>query len=110
LSNDQGSGLPERIAAVLAAPECWIARTRPQTRRINLRPYIRDLRLLPGAVEVDVWVTATGTARPDEVLALVGLGDRLGEGAILERTRLELFDENPSPGDVWTANTQKGIQ
>src|SRR5262249_25263053 len=38
------AGLPDRIAAVLASPECWIERTRPQTRRMNIRPYIRDVR------------------------------------------------------------------
>ena len=47
---------------------------------------------------MDLWVTPNGTARPDEVLGVLGLGDVLAAGAVLERTRLELTDENPTPG------------
>jgi hypothetical protein len=38
-------------------------------------------------------LTPSGTARPEEVLGLLGLQDLLDAGAILERTRLELQDE-----------------
>lgn len=85
--------LPRRVADLLAAPECWIERTRPQSRRVDLRPYLRDVRILSAAVEMDLWVTPTGTARPDEVLHLLGLGDLLEAGAVLERITLELHDE-----------------
>jgi radical SAM-linked protein len=85
--------LPQRMAAVLAAPECWIERTRPQRRRINLRPYLRHVHLFAAALEIDLWVTPQGTARPEEVLALLGLSDVLEAGTILERTTLELHDE-----------------
>src|SRR5205085_2187507 len=74
---ERGGELPERAAALLASPECWIERTRPQTRRFDLRPYLRDLYILPNALEIDLWVTPTGTARPDEVLQLLGLRDLL---------------------------------
>ncbi len=100
LPPERCAGLPDRLAAVLSAPECWIERTRPQPRRLNVRPYIRDLRPVPGAVEMDMTVTDQGTARPDEILALLGLGDLLDEGGTLERTRLELADENPPPGGL----------
>jgi hypothetical protein len=111
-------GLPPRVAELLAAVECWVERTRthfppapqqppdrpaadgprrpahaPPARRLNLRPYVADVRVLPDALEIDVWVTPTGTARPDEILHLLGLGDALAGGAVLERTRLELHDE-----------------
>jgi radical SAM-linked protein len=90
---ERAAGLPERTAALLAAPECWIERTRPQNRRLDLRPYLHALRVLPGALEMDLWVTPNGTARPDEVLGLLGLSDLLEAGAVLERTRVELHDE-----------------
>ncbi|HYT87279.1 MAG TPA: TIGR03936 family radical SAM-associated protein, partial [Gemmataceae bacterium] len=114
--------LPERIKSLLTAPECWIERTRPQSRRLNLRPYVRDLRLLPASevgprlrvsarsanpqagptevLEIDLWVTPGGTARPDEVLALLGLPSLLETGVVLERTQMELHDEIPSPGPL----------
>jgi hypothetical protein len=107
--------LPERINSLLAAPACWIERTRPQPRRLDLRPYLRDLRLLTAsdaaacglatsakpqaaeALEIDLWVTPGGTARAEEVLHLLGLGDLLESGVVLERTLMELHDETPSP-------------
>src|SRR5262249_40061225 len=45
---------PERVAAVrqridgvLAAKECWVERTRPPARRVDLRAFVRDLRITP---------------------------------------------------------------
>jgi len=29
---------------------CWIERSRPRHRRIDVRPYVSDLRALPGAL------------------------------------------------------------
>jgi radical SAM-linked protein len=135
-------GLPERVQALLAAPECWVQRDRPQPRRLDLRPYLHDLRLIadcglpnadcngggaePGppvpsgvesairnpqsAIEMDLWVTPGGTARPGEVLALLGLTDLLDAGAVLERTLLELHDELPNPGPVPPAVAGPGPQ
>jgi radical SAM-linked protein len=45
-------------------------------------------------LEIHLWLTASGTARPDEVLTLLGLHDLLENGCVLERTWLELEDEN----------------
>jgi radical SAM-linked protein len=87
------AGLPERLADLLARTECWVERTRPEARRLDVRPYLRDLRLADGALEMDFWVTPTGTARPEEVVALLDLGDLLEAGAVLERFTLELRDE-----------------
>ena len=59
---------------------------------------------------MDLWVTPTGTARPDEVLALAGLPDLLASGAVLERLRLEIHDECPGleyPPLVTAKLTQK---
>jgi radical SAM-linked protein len=108
--------LRRRAAEVLAAGECWVERARPPRRRLDLRPFLRDLRLTgpppepsqehgrsvegegTGSggswfLEMDLALTPAGTARPEEVLGLLGLGDLTEAGAVLERTRLELEDE-----------------
>jgi radical SAM-linked protein len=87
--------LAAKAAGLLAAPECWVERSRPAPRRFDVRPYLAALRVLPDAVEMDLTVTPTGTARPDEVLRLLGLADLLDAGAVLERTRLELLEHKP---------------
>jgi radical SAM-linked protein len=84
----------ERASALMSSKECWIERTRPEYRRLNIRPYLRALHVSTGAVEMDLWVTPNGTSRPDEVLALLGLGELLQAGAVVERIRLELQDED----------------
>jgi radical SAM-linked protein len=43
---DRLPGLAEKVAAVLAAPECWVERTRPPARRLDVRPFLRGLRLV----------------------------------------------------------------
>jgi len=79
-----------RIDEVLAASECWIDRHRPHSgkagRRLDVRPFLATLLMV-------LHLTPSGTARPEEVLGLLGLEDLLDAGAVLERTRLELFDE-----------------
>jgi radical SAM-linked protein len=86
-----------RLAELLASDQCWIERSRPQPRRVNIRPYLLDLRCLDEALEIDLLVTPGGTARPDELLRHLGLGDQLDQGAVLERTVLELDDEIIAP-------------
>jgi radical SAM-linked protein len=99
------ASLRSRITQVLASASCWIDRTRPPRRRLDIRPYLRDLRLEQDADEsgtaylrlvMDLWLLPSGTARPEEVLQLLELQDLLESGAVLERTRLELDDEQPS--------------
>jgi radical SAM-linked protein len=93
LPAERREGLSERIAALLARTECWYERTRPATRRFDLRPFLHDIRLLPDSLDMDLNVTPNGAARPEEVLSLLGLDDLLRAGAVLERTRLELHDK-----------------
>jgi radical SAM-linked protein len=96
---------PERAAELMAAPEQWVERTRPPVRRLDIRPFLRDLRLPSPAdesnpirhLEFHLWLTPEGTARPEEVLAALGFRDLLDAGAVLERVRLELADETPAP-------------
>lgn len=115
--------LKPRIADVLAAPACWIERRRPLSgqpeRRLDVRPFLVDLRIVESAdlsrdrqgaafpqllpdgrgsdstLEMLLRLTTTGTARPEEVLGLLGLEDLLDAGVVLERSRLELHDELP---------------
>ena len=108
-----------RAAELMAAPECWAERTRPEPRRVNLRPWLRRIIVASGgwrvaseektdpsslatrhpplatALEMELCLTPAGTARPEEVLAALGLLDLLEAGAVLERARLELVDESP---------------
>ncbi len=54
---------------------------------------------------LDLWVTQTGTARAEELLALLGLPDLIDGGAVLSRTAVELRDETTEitatdPADV----------
>jgi len=123
---DRVPQLAARIDEVLATPECLIERQRPTPRQVDVRPFLADIRLVaaneaplappgpvvlpvpgspgetPGprttmAVEIDLWLTPSGTARPEEVLRLLALHDLLESGAVLERSHLELHDELNQP-------------
>jgi radical SAM-linked protein len=98
LPPDREIGLSERIGELLSQAELWIERTRPERKRINVRPMIDQIRIVPGAIELDLWTKPSGIARPNEVLDLLGLQEILEAGAVIERTRLELEDEIP-PSD-----------
>jgi radical SAM-linked protein len=95
---ERRSDLPTRIAATLAATECWALRRRPPARRVDVRPFLRDLRLAGEHLEIDLWVTPSGGARPEEILALLELQDLLDAGAVFERNLLQLHDEIHEPG------------
>lgn len=91
-----------RASERMQAGECWIDRRRPSgganSRRMDLRPFFRDLRVSgdPAWLEMDLWLTPAGTARPDEVLELLHLKDLIESGGVLHRLRLELTDDAPS--------------
>ena len=99
LPPERVAGGRQRIDGVLAAKECWVERTRPPARRVDLRAFVRDLRITPDplSLEMDLWLTPQGTARPEEVLTVLGVNDLPDAGALLERARLELTDEIESP-------------
>jgi len=90
---DRGAAVSAACAALLRQPECWVERSRPQPRRVDIRTYLIDLRLNNDALEIDLSVTPTGSARADEVVALLGLTELFEAGAVLERTVLEIQDE-----------------
>jgi radical SAM-linked protein len=93
LPPELSADLPAKAQGLLAQEHCWVERTRPQARRVDVRPYLLELRVMPGALEMDLKVTPHGTARPEEVAGLLGLDDLLVAGAVLQRTALELHDE-----------------
>jgi radical SAM-linked protein len=101
VARDSGAGVvEERVGSLLGASEVWVERKHPQPRRVNIRPYIDSVRLSPEVLEMDLWVTPNGTARPDELLAFLGLDHLRIEGAVLERIKLELHDEISPPANT----------
>ncbi len=85
--------LSDRCAAFLAREHHWIERTRPHHRRLDLRPFVGSLAARDHALEMMLWISPYGAARPEEVVEALGLRDLLERGAVLERTDLELADE-----------------
>jgi radical SAM-linked protein len=88
--------LPACIAKFLSLTEYWITRTRPQRRRLNIRPFVCELSHDGAALNLILWVTPLGAARPEEIVGALGLGHLLDGGAVLERTHLELIGELPA--------------
>ena len=111
LPPDRVGEAARRAAELMAAPACWVERTRPEPRRVDLRPWLLNLHVVreeatapadasspaTPTLEMKLCLTPAGTARPEEVLTVLGLHDLLEAGAVLERARLELVDENPPP-------------
>jgi radical SAM-linked protein len=89
--------LLERCQSFLAQSECWVERARPHPRRVNLRPFVDELRSQADRLTMALWITPNGAARAEELIAALGLSALLEEGAVIERTDLELCDEMP-PG------------
>jgi radical SAM-linked protein len=87
----------DRAETLLTRDKVWVDRLRPKPRLLNVRPYLRDVRVSPAAVHFDLWVTQGGTARADELVAALGLAEAVAATPDLERTHLELHDEMP-PG------------
>jgi radical SAM-linked protein len=90
------TGLSERIAVFFKQTECWVERLRPHPRRINIRPFVHELHAYDDRVEMALWITPNGAARPEEVIAALGLKELIDNGAVIERTDLEVFDELPA--------------
>jgi len=74
-------------------PPLLVERARPQPRQLDIRGYVRDLRLQEDDLEMDLVVTPQGTARPMRSFAFSDWGP-LANGAVLERSRLEIDDED----------------
>lgn len=82
--------------ALIDSENCWIERSRPQPRRLDIRQYVGELQVTPAALEMRLLVTPGGTVRPQEILEQLRLDDLLEAGAVLERTELELAESPPA--------------
>jgi radical SAM-linked protein len=108
LPADRIDATRQRIALIHSGEPCSVERTKPAPRRLDIRPFLRELRLDNETrfLEMDLWLLPAGTARPDEVLTVLGLVDLLDSGAVLERVRLEMEDENPQGGSLPSPSTE----
>jgi radical SAM-linked protein len=106
LSPSQAPSVETRIREILAASHCWRERKKAGARPIDLRASISKLRTSPGYLEMDLWVLPNGTARPEEILQVLGVTGWLEEGSVIERTALELEDEQPTP--IFSIDTDVG--
>jgi radical SAM-linked protein len=110
--------IQEKIMGALALSEWWVERKKPAPpRRMNIRPFISELTLTPlssdqdsaageQSLEMTLWLRPEGTGRPEEILQLLGVGDLLPQGLVLERSRLELHDEVFTPSSL--VSSQEG--
>lgn len=89
------SAAVDRCADRMSAEKIWVDRLKPAPKQLNIRPYLRDLRVAEGGLLLDLWVTQTGTARVDELLSLLDVADLSSEGAVVQRIMVELRDEVP---------------
>ena len=93
---DELSVAQEHIPELLGTDKLWVDRIRPKPRRLNIRPYIRDLELQGDQLKMDFWVTQNGTAKAEELLQLLNLRSTLATGQLLQRIDLEIEDEAPA--------------
>ena len=102
-----GGGLARAADSAGRLRKTHQTRTRPAPRRVDLRPWMVNLRMwsvvgtvsstapprTKSSARMELCLNPAGTARPEEVLAALGLSDLLEAGAVLERSRLQLMDE-----------------
>jgi radical SAM-linked protein len=115
LPPDRAAAAAARCAELVGRDAVWVERLKPTPKRLNIRPYLRGLTVLSGGreppvgltpqgahaprseadhtLELDLWVTQTGTARADELLRLLDVADLLDAGAVVARAVLEVRDE-----------------
>jgi hypothetical protein len=75
---------PGRLKSLLSKRTILAARIRKgRPKKVNIRPFIKDLRLAGSKLRMRMAVTPAGTARPAEVLDALGFPDAL----ILEASR-----------------------
>jgi radical SAM-linked protein len=82
----------ERASAALAAESLPTLRTRPDhpDKTVDVRPFLRAIEVEEDRVRFRLTVSPAGTARPEEVLAALGLKEAMLAGEHLVRTKVEL--------------------
>ena len=89
----------EAVAKAELAESLPIERRLPgkPAKRLDLRPWLLGFTVAENVLRFRVAVLQSGMARPEEVLAALGLESLPARGAVLRRTRVEL--EVPLEGD-----------
>ena len=98
IPNERVAVTDDLIRTLLDADKVWVDRLRPRPRQLNIRQYLRGMRLetvsaADSRLTLDLWVTPSGTARADELLKLLNLTDLVDGGRIVSRSLLEIRDE-----------------
>jgi radical SAM-linked protein len=84
---------PEALVAFAAAERCEVVRTAPgkADRTIDVRSYCSSIEHEPGLLRMELRMTDSGTARPDEIAqAVAGLAGATANIKRLVRTRIHL--------------------
>lgn len=97
LPPDRVADAESAAARLMSEEKVWVNRIHPQPKRINIRPYFRRVAVADGVLELDLWVTGTGSAKAEELLRLLGVLDVQASGAVLERAAIEIHDEGLTP-------------
>jgi radical SAM-linked protein len=89
---DRRDSARERLRSFVASSSWLFTRRRPHREStFNLRPQLVDADLsMEGLLRFRLTVSPDGSARPEELLEALALGDLLGRGAVLARTDVEL--------------------
>lgn len=90
----------QRIQEFINGKSAWFERTTDSvSRRIDIRPYVEDLRIDRNGdtvyLEMDLSLTNQGTARPAEVVLYLGAGEKIDPRSLLIE-RLEVFIQEGS--------------
>jgi radical SAM-linked protein len=86
----ESAGVADRIAAFLAAPSHVIVREHGE-RTIDVRAAVEALTMENSRIHMRLRTSSTtAVAKPQEVLAAIGLGQLLDRGCFLTRTELTL--------------------
>lgn len=86
---DRQADVRAAIDKLLAAESHLIQREKPPTT-IDVRAGLNEMQLLDGVVRFATPADQSGTARPREVLGVLGLADLESQGAFLTRTQVEV--------------------
>ncbi|MBI5367891.1 MAG: DUF2344 domain-containing protein [Planctomycetes bacterium] len=84
---------PADLEAALARTQIKLERPSPDgARTIDVRPYIKSLKLENGRLYAEIIVTPSGSARIDEILRALGLpSDLMGEAWLARKLRTDII-------------------
>ncbi len=98
LPDDRRESASEAVAALLLREQIPYLRHKPDRDvPLDLRPSVLDAGVDPldGSLRLRLKFGQGGSARPEEVIDVLGLRDLMAEGAVLCRTEVEIASEHP---------------